>query len=413
MGRSIHKLTKLAVERARRRGLYNDGGGLYLQVTKRGTRSWVLRFKRAGQSRYMGLGPLHVIDLKEARERAREARRLIDAGLDPIGRRRTQAARAAARQMIFDAATDDYIKAHSAGWRSEKHRSQWRNTLATYASPVFGSQLVSDVDTAVIVRMLQSLWTTKTETASRLRGRVEKVLDWCRVRGYREGENPARWKGCLSELLPAKGKVHQVKHHGALAYGEVPAFVQELRREASVAARALEFLILTSTRTGDLIGQGREDAPPMLWGHVNLNQRLWTIPRTKNSSEHRVPLSHAAVAVLEQMKPLRDASDIVFPGSKQNRPMSENAMLVTIKRMGRTEATPHGMRSCFKTWASECTSYPREIVEACLSHVISDELEAAYRRTDFFDKRRKLMAQWGSYVNTPQRDARSVIRLRK
>jgi integrase len=261
---------------------------------------------------------------------------------------------------------------------------------------VIGALPVDAVDTPRLMQVLQPLWTAKPETASRLRGRLEQVLGWATINGYRSGDNPARWTGHLQHLLPPTSKVRTVKHHAALPYAELPAFMTRLRQQDSVAARALEFLILTAVRTGDVGCGGRDDAPPMLWSHVDRENRVWTIPKTKTGAAHRVPLSDAALAILEQVRPLADASDIVFPGLRRGQPLSDGALLRLLARMG-VDVTAHGFRATFKTWASERTGYAREVVEAALSHTIPDELERAYRRGDLFEKRARLMAEWASY----------------
>ena len=391
MARGIHRLTQLQVRRAKKRRWLCDGGGLYLQQG----RAWIFRYKIAGRTRMMGLGPLALVDLTQARELALAARRQLYAGIDPL-QSRAKVRAAAAKTITFDDAVGRYLEAHSAGWRNPKHRQQWGNTLATYAAPVIGKLSVDAVDTGLVMRVLEPIWQTKPETASRLRGRVESVLAWATVRGYRTGDNPARWKNHLDHLLPSRSKVRQVQHHAALPYAELPAFMAKLRQEDGIAARALEFLILTAVRSGDIFGQRRDDAPPLQWSHLDLEQAVWTIPRTKSGAEHRVPLSGTALAVLKQMAPHRDSSDVVFPGLRRGHALSNDAFLRLLDRMG-VDCTAHGFRATFKTWAGERTGFAREIVEACLTHVISDELERAYRRGSFFDKRRRLMDQWAAF----------------
>ena len=391
MARGIHRLTQLQIRRAKKRRWLCDGGGLYLQEG----RAWIFRYKIAGRTRMMGLGPLALVDLTQARELALAARRQLYAGIDPL-QSRAKVRAAAAKTITFDDAVGRYLEAHSAGWRNPKHRQQWGNTLATYAAPVIGKLSVDAVDTGLVMRVLEPIWQTKPETASRLRGRVESVLAWATVRGYRTGDNPARWKNHLDHLLPSRSKVRQVQHHAALPYAELPAFMAKLREEDGIAARALEFLILTAVRSGDIFGQRRDDAPPLQWSHLDLEQAVWTIPRTKSGAEHRVPLSGTALAVLKQMAPHRDSSDVVFPGLRRGHALSNDAFLRLLDRMG-VDCTAHGFRATFKTWAGERTGFAREIVEACLTHTISDELERAYRRGSFFDKRRRLMDQWAAF----------------
>jgi integrase len=291
--------------------------------------------------------------------------------------------------MTFDQCRDAYIAAHQAGWRNAKHRSQWVNTLNIYVSPVFGNLAVQAVDVALIMRVLEPIWTAKPETASRLRGRIERVLDWAKARGFRAGENPARWRGHLDQLLPARAKVRNVQHHAALPFGDLPKFMIGLRERGGVAARALEFAILTAARTGEVIGAG--------WDEIDLGSRTWTVPanRMKGHREHRIPLSDRAVALLEEVKQT-GSSEFVFsrPGGKS---LSNMALLMMLRRMKRDDVTAHGFRSSFRTWAAECTGFPREVVEAALAHVTGNKVEAAYQRGDLFDKRRQLMAEWGAY----------------
>jgi integrase len=404
MARSIHRLTVLQVERARKRWLC-DGGGLYLQQG----RSWVFRYKVRGRTRMMGLGSRHTVNLAQARELARQARAQLLAGTDPLAGRATSRA-VSARTMTFQQCAEAYIAAHQAGWKSGKHRQQWTSSLATYALPVIGDLPVSAIDTAAVMRVLRPIWEQKPETASRLRGRLEQVLGWASVNGHRSGDNCARWRGHLEHLLPTKTRVHQVQHYAALPYSELPAFLVKLRSQDGIAARALEFLVLTAARAGDIVGGGRDDAEPLKWQHLDIENRLWTIPKTKTGAAHRVPLSDAALAVLEQMQALRDDSDIVFPGHQRNQALSAGAFLRLLARMG-MDVTAHGFRATFKTWAAERTGYAREVVEAALSHTIPDELERAYRRGDLFEKRARLMAEWASYCNSPPATA-TVLPLR-
>ncbi len=343
--------------------------------------------------REMGLEPVNVISLAEARKRAAECRRMRHDGIDPIEARRAQRDQKkleAAKSMTFDACADAYIEAHQASWRNEKHRDQWRNTLNSYASPVFGSMPVQAVDVALVMKALEPIWKTKPETASRLRGRIEAVLDWAAVRGYRKGENPARWRGHLDKLLPARAKIQKVEHHAALPYDQIGEFSAALRGQEGIGARALEFLILTAARTGEIIGAR--------WGEVDLEDKIWVVPETrmKAGREHRVPLSGAALTILKQMNEIRDG-DFVFPGGKKAKPLSNMAMLAVLRRMGRNDLTAHGFRSTFRDWAAERTNFPREVVEMALAHTIESKVEAAYHRGDLFQKRRQLMEAWARY----------------
>jgi integrase len=291
--------------------------------------------------------------------------------------------------MTFDQCAKAYITAHRAGWRNVKHAAQWTSTLATYASPVFGTLPVQAVDVSLVTRALEAIWSTKPETASRLRGRIEAVLDWAKVRGYRNGENPARWRGHLDHFLPARTKVRKVKHHAALPYGEIGTFMQALRERDALAARALEFAILTAARTSEVINAR--------WDEIDLQSKVWTVPaeRMKAGREHRVPLSAPAVDVLKRMREVRQ-NDHIFPGERQAS-LSNMALLMLLRRMDQADLTAHGFRSTFRTWAAECTRYPREIAEAALAHIIGDATEQAYQRGDVVEKRRKLMDAWATY----------------
>lgn len=392
MARGVNRLTAVQVTRMRGAGRYADGGGLYLQIGPIGGKAWLFRFMRNGRAREMGLGPFPLVTLSEARVAAAEARKLLLAGTDPIEERKARRDRARlenARALTFKQCADAYITAHAPGWRNAKHADQWRNTLATYAYPVFGDLFVQSVDTALVLKALEPIWTAKTETASRVRGRIEAVLDWATARKYRHGENPARWRGHLDKLLPAKSKVQKVVHHPALPYDAVGAFMVELRKRDGTAARALEFAILTAARTNEVL--------KARWEEIDLAAKVWTVPaeRMKAGREHRVPLSEAAIAVLEAVKV--DGADLVFPGAKPGKPLSNMALLKLLDRMGRSDLTAHGFRSTFRDWAADRTTFPREVAESALAHVVSDKVEAAYRRGDLFEKRRKLMDAWATY----------------
>ena len=405
MARTVGKLTALKVSRPLKPGMYADGAGLYLQVTGAGAKSWLYRFSLQGKAREMGLGSLSAVSLSEARIKAGECRRLREEGVYPIEARkvrREQAALDAAKSITFKEAAANYIASHRAGWRNEKHASQWENTLATYAEPVLGRVSIQAIDTTLVLKVLEPIWKTKPETASRLRGRIEAILDWAKVRGLRQGENPARWRGHLDHLLPARSKVRRVKHHAALSYAELPDFIAKLRAQEGVAARALEFTILTAARTGDTIGA--------VWYEVNTSDKVWTVPadRMKAGKEHRVPLSSRALAILREGHDMQ-TSDYVFPGGKAGKPLSNMAMTEVLRRMGRRDITVHGFRSTFRDWAAERTNFPSEVVEMALAHAVGDKVEAAYRRGDLFEKRRRLMAEWASYCNTPSAVGRDKV----
>ncbi|MCJ2142259.1 tyrosine-type recombinase/integrase [Methylobacterium sp. E-066] len=382
----------MVVSRTREPGLYADGGGLYLQVTHADARSWIFRFMLNGRARSMGLGSLHTLTLAEARNKATECRKLCLDGIDPIEARqrvRSAAQLDAAKAMTFDACAEAYIEAHKKGWRNEKHVDQWRNTLATYASPVFGALPVQAVDTGLVMRVIEPIWGDKTETATRVRGRIESVLDWAATRGYRQGENPARWRGHLQNLLPKRSKVQRVEHYAALPFVQIGEFIASLRQQNGTSPLALEFTILTAARTGEVIGA--------TWDEIDLAEWAWTVPaeRMKGGREHRVPLCAQALRILERFRALDDK--YVFPGGKRGKPLSNMAMLELLKRMGRADLTVHGFRSTFRDWAAETTHFPNEMVEMALAHIIENKVEAAYRRGDLFQKRRELMDAWAVY----------------
>jgi integrase len=382
--RELERLTALDVKRATTRGYYHDGGGLYLAVDRAGNRSWVFRYGAQG-ARHCGLGPLHTVSLAKAREKAKACRELLLEGEDPIAAKRARKAAAAAAQakeITFAAAAEKYISDHHAAWKNPKNRQQWVSTIVTYANPVIGRLPVAAIDTALVMRVLEPIWRTKCETASRVRMRIERILAWATVHGYRSGDNPARWPRHLDQLLPAQGKVAPVKHHAALPYAEVPAFVAQLR-ERNGAAQAFAFLILTASRTREVLGA--------TWGEFDLDAGLWTVPaeRMKGGRIHRVPLSARAIELLKAQPRNR----------KRPFPFSNMAFLQTLKRMGRADITAHGFRSSFRDWAGDCTAFPRDVAEAALAHAVEDKTEAAYRRADALDKRRRLMAAWADYCD--------------
>ena len=404
MARSINRLSARRVSTEQQQGMHADGGGLYLQVSRFDTKSWVFRFTLDKQTRDMGLGPTHTISLSEARAQAEQCRKLLRDGIDPIEQRklvRGQVRAQAVKIMTFKECAEKYISAHSAAWKSVKHTNQWTNTLTAYAYPVFGDLPVQAVDTGLIMQAVEPIWLTKTETASRVRGRIEAILDWASVRKYREGENPARWKGHLDKLLPARSKVQKVKHHKALPYPDAGLFMKELREQDGVSARGLEFLILTAARTSEV--------QKATWQEFNFDDGVWTIPaeRMKGAKAHRVPLSSTTLNVLADMKKIAQ-NDFVFPGMRNNSPLSNMAFLQLLKRMGRADLTAHGFRSTFRDWAAERTNFPADVAEMALAHSVSNKVEAAYRRGDLFEKRRKLMEDWAAFVDE---SSANVIRL--
>jgi integrase len=390
MARAINRLTALAVAKTTKPGRYHDGLGLYLFVGPTSSKSWVFRYRRQGRLHDTGLGPVHTVSLAQARAKALEYRRMRLDGIDPIEARRVK--HVPVTGMTFEGCATAYIAAHEAGWKGTRNARQWTASLATYAFPVFGFLPVQTVDLGFIMKVLEPIWRTKPETASRVRQRIEAVLDWATVLGYRHGENPARWRGHIAKLLPKKTAVRSVVHHPALPHEEVAGFVAELRKRRGISARALEFLILTTARTGEAIGAR--------WDEIDMVTMTWTIPasRMKGRREHRVPLPDAAIPIIAEMRELRQ-NNFVFFGYKAERPIQPSTMRALLIDMGRADLTVHGFRSTFRDWAAERTSYPREVVEQALAHAVSGATEAAYRRSDLFDKRRLLMAEWASEVS--------------
>lgn len=393
MARQTERLGALQVAKLEKPGYYCDGAGLYLQVSKSGSKSWIMRYTLDGKPCEMGLGSFQTFPLAEARQRATAQRKLLADGIDPLAKKHGDllARRMADANIItFDKAAAAFIEANSPAWRNAKHGDQWRNTLATYASPVIGALPVSKIETAHVLRILSPIWATKTETATRVRGRIEKILDWAKVQGYRTGDNPAAWRGHLSEALPTPSKVADAGHHAALPWAEIGAFMVALRAAQGAGARAMELIILTATRTSEVLNAK--------WAEFDLDAGMWVIPkeRMKGFREHRVPLSAAALAVLDKAKAESNGGEFVFMGSKRAA-LSNMTCLATLKRMGRSDLTVHGFRSTFRDWVSESTSYPRDVAEMALAHAIEDKSEAAYRRGDLIEKRRALMADWAAH----------------
>ena len=403
-------LTAKKVVRAKTPGRIHDAHGLYLQIRNANNKSWLLRFERGGVERWLGLGPVHVFSLKEARERARKARQLLADGIDPIEHKRTEKAKLAAEKaktLTFAEATQRYFDQHEKGWRNRKHREQFLSTVQIYAHPVLGSMSVADIDTAAVLRAIEPHWLTKTETMNRVRGRIERILDWCTVRGYRQGANPAAWRGHLAEVLPARTKVAKVEHHPALPYAEVADFISKLRERKAIAARALEFVILTAARTGEVLGAR--------WDEIDWAAKMWKVPanRMKGGRDHRVALSQRALDLLREL-PREDGNDHIFIGSRPGAGLSEASMMQVLLRMGRTDVSVHGFRSTFRDWAAETTAYPNHVVEMALSHAVGDKVEAAYRRGDLLAKRKQLAEAWSRYCSAPPAaTGKTVIPLRR
>ncbi len=407
------KLSAVEVAKAKGPAVLHDGGGLYLRVSATGAKSWVFRFQLDGKRRDMGLGPYPDISLAEARGKASAHRKQRHDGIDPLDAKEAQrqAQRVSvAKGRTFRECAVEFIEKNRAGWRNAKHRQQWENTLQTYAYPTLGELPVSAIDAGLVVQVLDPIWTEKPETASRVRGRIEAVLDAATVRGFRQGPNPAMWKGNLAHILPARAKVRKVAHHAALPLDGMPGFLAALRGREGMSAPALEFTILTVARTGEALGAK--------WGEIDLAAKVWTVPaeRMKAGREHRVPLSDAALAVLAKARPLAlttdgkpDPAAPVFPGPRRALPMSNMVLLMLLRRMKRDDLTAHGFRSTFSDWAAERTAYPREAVEMALAHAVENKVEAAYRRGDLFDKRRRLMADWARFCEAPSTDDDRVV----
>jgi integrase len=413
------KLTAIAVARANGPAVLHDGAGLYLRVSATGAKSWVFRYQLDGRRRDMGLGPFPDVSLADARAKAAAHRGQRREGADPIATRaaeRLSQRLADAHARTFRQVAAEFVARNEAGWRNAKHQYQWRQTIDSYVNPVLGDLPVAAIDTNLVVQVLEqpmivkgddgtetavSFWRARPETASRVRGRIEAVLDAATVRGLRQGPNPALWKGNLAHILPARSKVMGVEHYAALPFTELPAFFAALRGRPGTSARALEFTILTAARTGEVIGA--------TWAEIDLPAKVWTRPakRMKAGREHRVPLSDEAILVLDQVRQLAvrrdgkpDPAAPLFPGSRRALPMSNMVMLMLLRRMKRDDLTVHGFRSTFRDWCAERTSFPREVVEMALAHTIENKVEAAYRRGDLFEKRRQLMDAWARFCKT-------------
>ena len=396
MPKIARELSALEVKRLVAPGFVAVGGvaGLNMQISASGTRSWVLRVVVGVRRRDMGLGAFPGVTLAQAREKARQARETIDQGKDPILERERAQSLLRAEQsnaITFKVAALAYINAKSGEWKNIKHLAQWNTTLEKYVYPVIGALQVAHVEHGHILKILEPIWSTKTETASRLRGRLENVLDWAKARGYRTGENPARWRGHLDKLLATPNKIAKVVHHPAVPVGEVHAFYTGLQQREGRSARALEFLLLTAARSGEVRGA--------TWGEFDLEVGLWTIPagRMKGEAEHRVPLVDSALEILRTM-PRLEGSEFVFAAPKGGQ-LSDMALTAVMRRMG-LAYVPHGLRSTFRDWAAEHTNYPRELAEKALAHALASKVEAAYQRGDMLDKRRGMMAAWAKFIET-------------
>jgi len=390
-----NKLTARTVETKKTEGYYSDGGNLYLRITLNKTKSWMFIYRKDKKRTEIGLGSVELVTLEEAREKANTLRKQITNGIDPLTEKQrldNEIRANIAKAMTFKQCADAYINAHQAEWKNKKHIQQWQNTLAQYAFPVFGDLDVKSIDTGLITKCLEPIWLTKNETAGRVRGRIESVLDWATVRKYRKGDNPARWRGHLDKLLPKPSKIQKVEHHSALPYADINAFINLLHNQEGIAAKCLEFTILTAARTGESIGA--------TWDEIDLSAKVWTIPaeRMKMKKGHIVPLSPQALAIINEMAAIR-TNDYVFPSNRKG--LSNMAMLKLLKRMDKGEITVHGFRSTFRDWAAESTAYTSEVVEMALAHAIKNQTEAAYRRGDLLLKRNRLMEDWARQCSTP------------
>jgi len=394
----VHRLSARAVQTLAVVGYHNDGGGLYLQVRASAgggapSRSWLFRYKHKNKAHWMGLGSTSVVSLAQARQLAADCRKQLAEGHDLLAVRRADTQQVAAQQaavQTFGACATAYIAAHRDGWRNAKHASQWESSLKQYAGPVFGELPVDQVSLQHVMKALEPIWRTRTETASRLRGRIESVLDWASVRGFRQGDNPARWRGHLDQLLPAPGKVAKVEHHAAVAVADMPSFMLRLQQSPGIGARALAFAILTAARSGEVRGALR--------GEIDDANKTWIVSgdRMKAGREHRVPLSAAAWSLLPI--PLPDAANaLLFPAPRGGM-LSDMTLTAVMRRMD-LKAVPHGFRSTFRDWCAEHTDVAREVAEMALAHAIGDKVEAAYRRGDLFDKRRNLMQLWAKFCS--------------
>jgi integrase len=391
MGLTKKKIAKLA------KGRYHDRDGVYLELSATGRGSWLLRFQRDGRERWLGLGPLRNFTLDEARKRAREARQKLSDGVDPIESRREQKAKErleAAKQITFAFAAGRYYDAYQAKW-SAKHREAFMNTLRQYVFPLIGDLPVAAIDTGLVLSVLEPIWRTKHVTSRRIRARIELVLSWATVRGYRQGDNPARWRGHLAEVLPSK--IVKVTNHAALKFDDVPAFIEQLSKRQGIAARALEFIVLTASGTGEVLNAR--------WSEIDFEKRIWAVPseRMKGKREHRVPLTDRMIKLLKSLPREGGDDGLVFIGGKIGKPLSKMILPDLLKAMGYGHVTVHGMRSSFRTWAAETTAHPRECIEICLAHAVGDATERAYQRSDMVERRRQLMEQWGAFIASPPR----------
>lgn len=393
----LHKLKNSQVRAANQVGLLSDGGGLYLQVSKAGNKSWIYRFKLFGKRRDMGLGRFQDIGLADAREVAAEARKLVAKGIDPIEDRKAEQQaiiKAAKGQTTFRECAEKFIATHEPGWKHPKHTEQWKNSLENHVYPIIGEMPVKQVNVEAVQRVLTPIWNTKTETATRVRGRIERILDWAQVNGYREGANPAYWRGNLEHIYTKPSKIMNIRHMPSLPYENMSSYMQALRKQGSLTANAIELMIYTVTRPTEALSAK--------WEEFDFNSGIWTIPKTKMKGgvAHEIPLSRQCLELLEQI-PRFDNSDFLFPSMKKGQHISNSAMLKFVKNVGNEigfpDITGHGFRASFKTWTSETQNFDWQAVEFCLAHKIKDKAAAAYHRTNLLEKRRVIMSAWANY----------------
>lgn len=398
MGKLTSKsVQKLAKECAK--GSTGDGQGLYLQITSGGSVSWIFRYKILGKQRYMGLGAYPATGLSQAREMAADNRKMIKQGIDPLEARLHDEREARKVAVTFTSCAARYIKAHRRSWKNAKHSRQWISTLKNYARPIIGNKPINSISTDDVINVLKPIWTSKNETAKRVQGRIENILDYASAHGYRDPVNPARWRGHLDKLLPKPSRVQKVKHHPAMPYDQVAAFMSTIGAYNSTSSKALQFLILTATRTSEVLNAE--------WHEVDVAKATWQIPaeRMKANREHRIPLSRQALDLLLCLPRIK-GNNFIFPGMKPSRPLSNMSLLQFMRGLGygpsgeKGNYVPHGFRSSFRDWTGEVTSYPRDVAEMALAHAIENKVEAAYRRGDLFEKRRQMMQEWADFIFT-------------
>lgn len=388
-------------------GYFHDGGGLYLQITKKKNKSWIFRYTKLGKNRELGMGSLRYVSLAEARSKRDQMKKILIEGLDPLLEKiklKKERQISEAKKVSFEVCVLRYIETHRVKWKNAKHGSQWESTLRTYAFPTIGHLPVDEIDTQLVLKVINPIWTTISETASRVRNRIEIILNWAKVSGFRSGENPARWHGHLENILPKRSEVQKTKHFAALPYKLISNFMFDLKQQTGIAALGLEFLILTATRTNEVMGA--------TWREIDLETMTWTIPaeRMKAEKSHRIPLSPRTLEILNSVA-RNSLNPLIFQNDRTHKKLSSSAFLALLKRMG-YDITAHGFRSSFRDWTAEETNYPREVAESSLAHSLKDKVEAAYRRGDFFEKRKGLMSEWAEYCNMKKFEVNHEFRIK-